>query len=113
MAEHDLASALAPRTEEARERRHYDATFALLTAASIATPLIGRLGDMFGCAVVASVLDATVRADGYPSERGFAVAFAVCAVALALGIFAGLAIPQRRPADAFASHEAGDLRDAV
>ena len=46
---------------------------------------------------------------GYPSAHGFTIAFAACAVALALGVVVGLAIPQRRPADAFAPHEAGEV----
>jgi hypothetical protein len=32
---------------------------------------------------------------------------------LALGVVVGLAIPQRRPADAFAPHEAGDLTEVA
>jgi EmrB/QacA subfamily drug resistance transporter len=71
------------------------------------------VGGAFGGAAVASILQATVGGDGYPSERGFALAFAVCAVALALGVLVGLAIPQRRPVDAFASHETGDLQDVA
>jgi EmrB/QacA subfamily drug resistance transporter len=66
-------------------------------------------GGAFGGAAVASILAATVGAGGYPSVRGYTVAFTVCALALAAGAAVGLAIPQRRPADAFASHEAGDL----
>jgi MFS family permease len=67
------------------------------------------VGGAFGGAAVASILASTVSAAGYPSEQGYTVAFATCAVALGLGVVAGLAIPQRRPADAFAPHEAGDL----
>jgi hypothetical protein len=37
------------------------------------------------------------------------MAFAACAIALVLGVLVGLAIPQRRPVDTFAAHEAGDL----
>jgi EmrB/QacA subfamily drug resistance transporter len=67
------------------------------------------VGGAFGGAVVASILAATVSAGGYPSAHGYTVAFVACATALILGAVAGLAIPQRRPADAFVPHEAGDL----
>ena len=70
------------------------------------------VGGAFGGAAVASILAATVAA-GYPSAHGFTVAFAACAIALALGFVVGLAIPQRRPADAFAPHEAGDVPEAA
>jgi EmrB/QacA subfamily drug resistance transporter len=70
------------------------------------------VGGAFGGAVVASVLAASIGANGFPSARGYTVAFAVCGVALALGVAVGLAIPQRRPADAFGAHEAGDLPEA-
>jgi predicted MFS family arabinose efflux permease len=71
------------------------------------------VGGAFGGAVVASILAATLDARGYPSANGFTVAFAACALALALGFLVGLAIPQRRPADAFAPHEAGDLQEVT
>jgi EmrB/QacA subfamily drug resistance transporter len=67
------------------------------------------VGGAFGGAAVASILAATVGDSGFPTAHGYTVAFAACALALALGAAVGLAIPQRRPADAFASHEAGDL----
>jgi MFS family permease len=66
------------------------------------------VGGAFGGAAVASILASTVGASGYPSAHGFTIAFAACALALALGFLVGLAIPQRRPADAFAPHETGD-----
>ena len=69
------------------------------------------VGGAFGGAAVASILASTVGAGGYPSADGFTIAFSACALALALGVLAGLAIPPRRPADAFAPHEAGDLAD--
>ena len=69
------------------------------------------VGGAFGGAAVASILASTVGLSGYPSADGFTAAFAACALALALGVVVGLAIPQRRPADAFAPHEAGDLTE--
>jgi MFS family permease len=70
------------------------------------------VGGAFGGSVVASILASTVRR-GYPSAHGYTVAFAGCALALALGVVVGLAIPQRRPAEAFAPHPAGDLSGAA
>jgi MFS family permease len=66
------------------------------------------VGGAFGGSATASVLASTVSG-GYPSAHGYTVAFALCAVALALGSVVGLLIPQRRPADAFAAHQVGDL----
>ena len=71
------------------------------------------VGGAFGGAATASILAATVQANGYPSAHGFTVAFGACALALALGLLVGLAIPQRRPADAFGPHEAGDLQEVT
>jgi MFS family permease len=67
------------------------------------------VGGAFGGAAVASILAATVGSSGYPTAHGYTVAFAACALALAVGAAVGLTIPQRRPVDAFAPHEAGDL----
>jgi EmrB/QacA subfamily drug resistance transporter len=67
------------------------------------------VGGAFGGAITASILAATVGVTGYPSSHGFTVAFASCALALALGFVVGLAIPPRRPADAFVADEASDV----
>jgi MFS family permease len=67
------------------------------------------VGGAFGGAAVASILSASVASNGFPTVQGFTVAFAACAVAVALGVVVGLAIPQRRPVDAFVVHEVGDL----
>ncbi|MBV9606073.1 MAG: MFS transporter [Solirubrobacterales bacterium] len=61
------------------------------------------VGGAFGGAATASILAGTVGVTGYPSIHGFTVAFAACAVALGFGVLVGLAIPPRRPADAFAT----------
>ena len=71
------------------------------------------VGGAFGGAAVASILAGTVSATGYPTDHGYTVAFAVCAIALLIGFVVGLGIPQRGPADAFAPHEVGDLRADV
>jgi hypothetical protein len=74
-----------------RARRHYQVTFALLALAGVAYALLQSL----------------------VAPGGYTIAFAACALALALGFVAGLAIPPRRPADAFAAHEAGDLAEVA
>jgi hypothetical protein len=66
------------------------------------------VGGAFGGAATASILAGTVGAAGYPSSHGFTLAFASCALALALGVLVGLAIPPRRPADAFGDDEPAD-----
>ncbi len=66
------------------------------------------VGGAFGGAIVASILASTVEA-GFPTDTGYTVAFLVCAAALGVGFLVGLAIPQRRPADAFSPHPVGDV----
>jgi EmrB/QacA subfamily drug resistance transporter len=69
------------------------------------------VGGAFGGAAVASILAGTLAADGYPSNGSFTAAFAACAIAPALGVLVGFLIPGRRPEEAFARHEVGDLVD--
>jgi hypothetical protein len=66
------------------------------------------VGGGFGGAATASLLAATVGASGYPTAHGYTSAFTLCAVALAVGVVAGLWIPQRRPEEAFGPHAVGD-----
>ena len=66
------------------------------------------VGGAFGGAAVASILDSTVTSSGYPTVHGYTIAFMACAIARAMGVGVGLAIPQRRPDDAFGPHEVGD-----
>jgi MFS family permease len=67
------------------------------------------VGGAFGGAAVASILAGSIGAGGYPSANGYTAAFAACAIAPALGVLIGFRIPRRRPRDAFARHEVGDL----
>jgi hypothetical protein len=67
------------------------------------------VGGAFGGAATASILAGTLASNGYPTPHGFTLAFDACAAALAVGVLVGLAIPQRRPEEAFGHHEAGDL----
>jgi EmrB/QacA subfamily drug resistance transporter len=61
------------------------------------------VGGSFGGAAVASVLGG-----GLPTVDDYVAAFALCAAALAAGVLAGLAIPQRRPEATFEPHPVGD-----
>jgi MFS family permease len=71
------------------------------------------IGGAFGGAATASLLAATVGpAGGYPTAHGYTEAFGVCALALAVGVLVGLAIPGRRPEETFGRHAAGDLESA-
>jgi len=67
------------------------------------------VGGAFGGAATASVLAATVGVAGYPTTNGYTAAFALCAGALIIAVLVGLAIPQRRPEEAFGAHPIGDL----
>jgi MFS family permease len=71
------------------------------------------VGGGFGGAVTASILAGTIGASGYPTSHAYSAAFLLCGSALAIGLVAGLAIPQRRPEDAFGSHPVGDPQQAV
>jgi EmrB/QacA subfamily drug resistance transporter len=67
------------------------------------------VGGAFGGAATASLIAGTVGASGYPSAHGYTGAFGLCAAALAIGVLAGLFIPQRRPEEAFGPHVTGDV----
>lgn len=67
------------------------------------------VGGAFGGAVTASILAGSIERGGYPSAAGYTAAFAACAIAPAVGLLIGFRIPGRRPRDAFARHEVGDL----
>jgi EmrB/QacA subfamily drug resistance transporter len=68
------------------------------------------VGGAFGGAATASVIAGTVVAGSdIPTEHGYTMAFALCAVVLFAGLLVGLLIPQRRTEAAFAAHAVGDL----
>jgi MFS family permease len=54
------------------------------------------LGGAFGAQVAASLIASSHGASGLPGDAGFTLAFAACAIALAGGFVAALAIPGRR-----------------
>ncbi len=66
------------------------------------------VGGGFGGAVTASVLAGSIGANGFPTKHAYSAAFLLCAGALAVGVVAGLRIPQRRPEEAFGPHPVGD-----
>jgi predicted MFS family arabinose efflux permease len=71
------------------------------------------VGGAFGGAATASIIAGTVGASGYPSAQGYTAAFALCAVALAIGVLTGTLIPQRRPEQAFSGHPTGDVVEST
>jgi len=54
------------------------------------------IGGALGTTIAASIIDASITSSGLPSESGFTIAFALCAVALLVGVGAALLVP--RPA---------------
>ena len=55
------------------------------------------IGGAIGGQVAASILSATLLADGLPSEGGYTLAFTIMAGALGASIVASLAVPSRKP----------------
>jgi EmrB/QacA subfamily drug resistance transporter len=58
--------------------------------------IMRTIGGSLGATVSAVIVASSVGSDGLPRERGFTVAFAVSAVALALAVVAAFAVPPRR-----------------
>ena len=58
--------------------------------------IMRTIGGSLGATVSAVILTSSLAADGLPRERGFTLAFAASAVALALAVVAALAVPPRR-----------------
>jgi EmrB/QacA subfamily drug resistance transporter len=58
--------------------------------------IVRTIGGAIGSQVSAGIVTATLAANGQPTERGFTIAFAVAAIALALGFVVALLVP--RPA---------------
>jgi len=71
------------------------------------------VGGAFGGAATASILAGTVGSSGYPTAHGYTASFVLCTAALALSLLVGLAIPQRRPEEAFAPHATGDPAEST
>ena len=58
--------------------------------------IMRTIGGSLGATVSAVLLSSSVAADGLPKERGFTLAFAASAVALACAVVAAFAVPARR-----------------
>ena len=56
------------------------------------------IGGAIGGQVAASLLAASLLADGLPGENGYTLSFAVMALALVAAVGAALAVPGRNPA---------------
>jgi len=57
--------------------------------------IVRTIGGAIGSQVAAGIVTATIAADRLPTEKGFTIAFAASAGALALALLAGLAVPAR------------------
>jgi len=55
------------------------------------------IGGAIGGQVAASILSATLLADGLPSEHGYTLSFLIMAAALGASVLAALAVPARKP----------------
>ena len=55
------------------------------------------IGGALGGQVAASILGASLLADGIPKEQGYTLSFIIMAAALAAGVVASLAVPGRQP----------------
>ena len=72
------------------------------------------VGGALGTTIAASIVDASITSSGLPSESGFTIAFALCAVALLVGVAAALIVPRPVPrvaAGGSPQHAAGTLAD--
>jgi EmrB/QacA subfamily drug resistance transporter len=72
------------------------------------------VGGALGTTIAASIIDASITSSGLPQESGFTIAFALCAVALLVGVVAALMVPRPAPRVTAATgspHAAGTLAD--
>ncbi|HEX5470022.1 MAG TPA: MFS transporter [Gaiellaceae bacterium] len=58
--------------------------------------IVRSIGGAIGSQVAAGLITATVASGGLPTERGFTIAFAVAAAALAVGFLVALRVPSAR-----------------
>jgi MFS family permease len=58
--------------------------------------IVRTIGGAIGAEVAASILAADLLASGLPAKHGYTLTFALCAVVLAVGVLASLAVPGRR-----------------
>jgi MFS family permease len=72
--------------------------------------IVRSIGGAIGSQVAASIVTATLATSGLPSERGFTIAFAAAAAALAVGAVVALLIPSRAPVALRSPREARSTR---
>ena len=65
--------------------------------------IVRTIGGAIGAQVAVSILATHALADGYPSEEGYTITFAVCFLVMVAGVVASLLVPGRR-AEAEAPH---------
>jgi MFS family permease len=57
--------------------------------------IVRTIGGAIGAEVAASVLAANVLRSGFPDRHGYTVTFLLCALVVAVGVLASLAVPGR------------------
>ena len=62
--------------------------------------IVRTIGGAIGAEVAASILAANLLGSGQPDKHGYTITFSICAVVVAAGILASLAVPGRRRQDA-------------
>jgi EmrB/QacA subfamily drug resistance transporter len=62
--------------------------------------IVRTIGGAIGSEVAATIIAGNLLRDGFPAQRGYIISFAMCAVVLAVGVLASLAVPSRRAAQA-------------
>jgi EmrB/QacA subfamily drug resistance transporter len=64
--------------------------------------IVRTIGGALGAEVAASILGANLLGSGLPAKHGYTITFTLCAVVLAVGVLASLAVPgrHREPAQA-------------
>ncbi len=60
--------------------------------------IVRTIGGAIGAELAATIIAANLLKSGLPAERGYTITFAMCSVALALGVVASLTVPSRRRA---------------
>jgi predicted MFS family arabinose efflux permease len=58
--------------------------------------IVRTIGGAFGAQVAASILAGHTLADGYPSEDGYTITFAICFLVMIVAVVASLLVPGRR-----------------
>jgi hypothetical protein len=60
--------------------------------------IVRTIGGAIGSQVTAGIVTATVAANRLPTDKGFTIAFATAAAALAVGLVVAFAVPGRATA---------------